>query len=201
VLLALLAVLRWTAWGRRLRRSALPAVAIVILLLTVGMNVGRMTRPADRRAWRGIVPGQRTLFERAHSVPLNAYTFGNESLLFLNAYLRGRTLVVAEKSGRRRIWEDNGAPLVSASTGKELIFADIVAADFNDRLTEQQVARLLQQPHYGCGVPGRNYAVFLFGDDYRACARVRLFWEGSTFYLLPQPPAPQAAGTEAATWK
>ena len=186
VLLPLLVTLRYARWARRLRGEALGAVFVVVIAVAVALNVKLLVFGGQERTWKQIAPAETTLFGRALTTPLNGYTFGNESLLYLNTYLRGRELVVSSNERRLWMWEDNGTNLVSAETGRELIFADITVAEYDELLTKAQAEALLRRPHFAMGVPGKNYAVFLLTPEHAEAKKVYLFTDGATFYVVPQ---------------
>jgi len=194
VLLPLWVVLLCSRRARGLRAEMLPAVFLLVAAITIALNLSLLVGSGDERTWKEFRPAEGTLFARSLELPLNAYTCGNESLLFLDGYLGGRTLVVS-RGGGRRIWDDNGSYLVSAETGKELIFAEIEFADYDDHLSERQVELLLRRRHYGVGIPGRNYAVFVM-ERRQGSGKVYLFSDGSAFYVLPEALVPEVAGLQ-----
>jgi len=197
VLLGVLIVLRYTRWGRRSRGEILMAVFVAVIAVAVALNVKLFVSGGRQRTWKQISPAETTLLGRALESPLNAYTFGNESLLYLNTYLRGRELVVSSNERRLWIWESNGTDLVSADTGRELIFADITVAEYDELLTRAQAEAMLGRPHFAIGVPGKNYAVFLLTPEYAEAEKFYLFTDGTTFYVVPAKLAAEMGKAEA----
>lgn len=199
VVLAAAAVLyRLTPLGKWFRCEAMPALCAFILLLAAALNVVQLLGPDAQRSWKRLRLAGTTLFSRADERPLNAYTYGNESVLFLNAYLQGRRLVVAA-DGVHQIWDDNGTSLDSAKTARELIFAHVDKESFPEALSPAQAAELTAQPHYAIGVPQKNQAVFVFGDDYPRCRDVYMFLHEETFYVVPGPLARRLLGVPASS--
>ncbi|MFZ1988700.1 MAG: hypothetical protein WAW96_02915 [Alphaproteobacteria bacterium] len=199
VLGAMVAAVRLTPLGRRIGREATLSMAAFVLVLVAVLNVVHLASHDGPRPWRRLHRAKTTLFGRATERPLNAYTYGNESILFLNEYLNGRRLVVAA-DGTRRIWDNNGTSLDSATTALELIFAPIERENYPEALSPAQVAELAARPHYTVGITGRNLAVFVFGDEYPSCRDVYMFVSEETFYVVPGPLARRLLAPEA-SWK
>ena len=198
VLLPLLVALRYSNWGKRIRPAALPAVFLLVTGCTIVLNISLLGWPGNDRAWKQFRPARTTLFARSLELPLNGYAYGNEPLMFLNEYLGGRTLIVAREAHRGRIWDNNGSGLVSAQTGKELILAEILFADYDDLLTRSQADSLLRRPTYGVGIPKKNHAIFVMGEDRPRSSEVLVFTDDTRFFLIPGPLARKIADIKGA---
>lgn len=175
-------------WSFRDRAKAylLVPVTAAFVIGAAGVLGIKMTGTVEyASASPSIARSSTSLFLRSAIMPHNSYLLGNEVYVYLDSYLDRRTLIASDSEAKKFLHADNRMLGYPGPINNELVFTRVKIAPFKDRIGLDDVARLLRHPHFGVGVPDRNFAIFLLDPAYRRSADVYLFNDGRQYYLVP----------------